>query len=115
MDWQPIQTTSKPLEFVVKWLMAHARCLAIIVLLFGLLRPVHVIAQDLEPRAFSNTPVGMNFLAAAYAYSFGNILFDPSVPLEDTEAHVNSITLGYVRAIRAALPLAPIAFRCRDG
>ena len=26
-------------------------------------------AQDLEPRAYSNTPIGLNFLIAGYAYN----------------------------------------------
>ena len=34
-------------------------------------------AQDAEPRSYSNTPVGLNFLIAGYAYSQGKIAFDP--------------------------------------
>ena len=34
-------------------------------------------AQDLEPRSYSNTPVGLNFLIAGYAYAEGKIAFDP--------------------------------------
>ena len=39
-------------------------------------------SQDLEPRAYSNIPVRMNFLLAGYAYSTGGVLFDPAVPLD---------------------------------
>jgi hypothetical protein len=28
-------------------------------------------AQEIEPRSYSNAPVGMNFLIAGYAYSRG--------------------------------------------
>ena len=35
-------------------------------------------AQDLEPRAYVDTPVGMNFLIASYAYSEGGVSTDPS-------------------------------------
>jgi hypothetical protein len=47
-------------------------------------------AQDLEPRAYSNSPTGMNFAIAGYAYLKGSVLTDPSLPLENVsnEAHV---------------------------
>lgn len=56
-----------------------------------------LIAQDLEPRAFSPAPVGVNFAAAGYAYSFGNVLLDPSVPIEDGTGKVHSLVAAYVR------------------
>src|SRR5205085_9839868 len=30
-------------------------------------------AQELEPRAYSNLPIGLNFVAAGYAYSKGGL------------------------------------------
>jgi hypothetical protein len=56
-------------------------------------------SQELEPRGLTNLPVGMNFAVAAYGYSFGNVLLDPAVPIEDLEANVHSIVGAYVRAI----------------
>lgn len=56
-------------------------------------------AQDLEPRAYSNVPVGMNFLILAYAYSHGDVAFDQSVPIEDAELTINAVALGYARSI----------------
>ena len=38
---------------------------------------VEAHAQDLEPRAFANTPVGLNFLIGGYAYSKGGVGTDP--------------------------------------
>jgi hypothetical protein len=35
-------------------------------------------AQDLEPRAFANTPVGLNFLIGGYAYAKGTVGTDAS-------------------------------------
>jgi hypothetical protein len=55
--------------------------------------------QDLEPRAFANTPVGINFLIGGYAYSKGTVGTDPSVPLTDTEVKLNSAVLAYVRTL----------------
>jgi hypothetical protein len=40
-------------------------------------------AQSLEPRAYSNSPPGLNFLVAGYAYSDGKIAFDPSLSIVD--------------------------------
>ena len=56
-------------------------------------------AQDLEPRAFTNTPVGLNFLIGGYAYSKGTVGVDPSVPITDTEIELNSAVLAYVRTL----------------
>src|SRR3954462_13923653 len=43
-------------------------------------------AQDIEPRAYANAPVGVNFLVGGYAYTQGSLPTDPSVPL--TNAHL---------------------------
>jgi hypothetical protein len=56
-------------------------------------------AQDLEPRAYAVTPVGLNFLIGGYAYSKGAVGTDPSVPIEDAEVKVNSAVLAYVRTL----------------
>ena len=53
-------------------------------------------AQDLEPRAYSNAPVGMNFLLAGYAYSKGGVVADPAVPLEDANIEVHKLITAYV-------------------
>jgi len=47
-------------------------------------------AQDLEPRAYSNSPTGLNFAIVGYAFAKGNVLVDPSLPLDNVsnEAHV---------------------------
>jgi len=56
-------------------------------------------AQDLEPRAYANTPVGLNFLIGGYAYSKGAVGTDPSVPIEDAEVELHSAVLAYVRTL----------------
>jgi hypothetical protein len=60
---------------------------------------VETHAQDLEPRAFANTPVGLNFLIGGYAYSKGAVGTDPAVPIEDAQVKVNSAVLAYVRTL----------------
>ena len=56
-------------------------------------------SQELEPRALSNLPVGTNFLAAGYAFASGNVLMDPSLPLEDLDAKLHTFYAAYVRSI----------------
>jgi len=64
-----------------------------------ILAPVLARAQSLEPRAYANAPVGLNFLVAGYAYSTGGVAFDPSVPLENGHARVNAVPLAYIRSL----------------
>lgn len=44
---------------------------------------VPTTAQELEPRAYANSPVGLNFAIAGYAFTDGTLSVDPSIPLED--------------------------------
>ncbi len=59
-------------------------------------------AQELEPRAYTNTPIGMNFVLVGYQYSEGGLYFDPAVPITDANAEVNMGLLGYVRSLDIA-------------
>mgnify|MGYP006268725765 CR=1 FL=1 len=56
-------------------------------------------AQDLEPRVYTNTPVGVNFLLAGYGYSEGGVAFDPSVPLTNAHVHTHGVFLAYARSL----------------
>ena len=60
---------------------------------------VPATAQDIEPRAYSNAPVGVNFLIAGYAYTTGGLAFDPSIPITDVALHTSSAVLAYARAL----------------
>lgn len=64
-----------------------------------LLLPTPSPAQELEPRLLTNVPVGMNFGVLGYAYSTGNILLDPAVPIEDLDSKLHVLAAAYVRAI----------------
>ena len=55
-----------------------------------------VAAQELEPRKYVNLPVGTNVLAVGYAWSNGNVLLDPALPIEDLDA---SIQLGFAQFV----------------
>jgi hypothetical protein len=56
-------------------------------------------AQDIEPRAYSNVPVGINFLAAGYAHTQGGLPSDPALPITNANLNTSSAVLGYARAL----------------
>ena len=61
--------------------------------------PLAASAQELEPRAYSNVPIGLNFLAVGYAYSKGGLATDPSLPVEDAHLKINTGLMAYVRSL----------------
>lgn len=58
-----------------------------------------VKGQDLEPRTYANTPVGLNFLIAGYGYTAGGVATDPALPIENTQIELHAGVLAYARAI----------------
>jgi hypothetical protein len=58
-------------------------------------------AQDLEPRLYSNAPVGLNFAIAGYAYTAGGVAFDPSVPIDNANLDVHSAVVAYAHSFAA--------------
>ncbi len=69
---------------------------AVIVLLFV---AVQAHAGEIEPRAYVNTPVGINFLLAGYSYSRGGLATADSVPIQDAHINMNNGVLAYVRSL----------------
>ncbi|UCE42053.1 MAG: transporter [Candidatus Aminicenantes bacterium] len=78
-----------------------SRSYAYILLLLILcsLFPHEGIAQELEPRAQAPAPIKMNIFILAYAYSSGNVLLDPALPIEDPKAIANTFTLAYATTL----------------
>ena len=68
--------------------------LQVLPVLLSLLLAAKTIAQDLEPRSYTNIPVGLGFLAVGYLYSEGELTAAPSVPLEDAELQFDTAVLG---------------------
>lgn len=58
-----------------------------------------VNAQDLEPRAYANAPVGMNFLLLGYQYSEGALFFDPALPVTDAKSNIDMGLVAYIRSL----------------
>ena len=57
------------------------------------------VAQDIEPGTYLNVPVGANALLVGGGRTSGEVVFDPTLPVEDAEADINSVTVGYVRGL----------------
>jgi hypothetical protein len=56
-------------------------------------------AQELTPNAYTPVPVGANLLLLTNNYSTGSISLDPSLPIEDVHANVNTTIVGYGRTL----------------
>jgi hypothetical protein len=56
-------------------------------------------AQDLEPRAFSNSPTGLNFAIVGYGYAKGSVLTDPSLPLDNVSNESHIAVFAYVTTL----------------
>ena len=69
----------------------------------GIIMTVLMVAnaksQDAEPRSYTNTPVGLNFLIAGYVYSQGKMAFDPSSSITDAQFRSHTGVLAYVRSL----------------
>lgn len=55
--------------------------------------------QDLEPRAYTNTPVGLNFLIMGYSHIEGGVATDPALPIDDVQVEVHSSVFAYARSL----------------
>ncbi|SOE82373.1 Putative MetA-pathway of phenol degradation [Caballeronia arationis] len=100
------QSRIDPVGRIERWLCYATACI-------GLLWSVLVSAQEMEPRAYSAVPVGTNFVVASYARSTGGVSLDPTLPITDVNAKINTFLLGYshsfgigghAASIAAALP-----------
>ena len=59
-------------------------------------------AQDLEPRAYTNIPRGLNFIVAGYSFMHGGVVFDPAIPLDNADVKINGAVFAYARSINIA-------------
>lgn len=69
-------------------------CLAVVALVFS----NSLQAQDLDPRAYIWAPINGNFVNAGFAYSHGGVLTDPTLPVENLKASVQTVNFGYGRS-----------------
>lgn len=55
-------------------------------------------AQELEPRTYTNTGVGVNLIGVNAGISRGNVLLDPSLPIENLDGDVAYGIVQYLRS-----------------
>jgi hypothetical protein len=56
-------------------------------------------AGDIEPRAYVNTPVGVNFMLLSYAYSDGALSTTAASPIQDASLRIDTEVLAYARSL----------------
>jgi outer membrane putative beta-barrel porin/alpha-amylase len=97
--------------------VTHHRCRCLVTWLLGLLLTIgHAEAQELEPRAFSPSPVGTTFVLGGFGRSAGGVLFDPALDIDNVQADLWIATVGAGRTFglggrqARVLAVAPIAW-----
>src|SRR5262249_4515745 len=73
-----------------------------VVLATGALAAAAACAQEIEPRSYSNAPIGINFVIAGAVYSRNGLEFDPALPAENEKLDVKSGVLAYARTFGLA-------------
>ncbi len=59
---------------------------------------IPAFSQDLEPRRWSHLPLGSSFGGAGYAYSEGDISFNPVLRIENGTFDLHSVAFKYIHA-----------------
>jgi len=56
-----------------------------------------LLCQELQPRHWAHLPSGINFIGAGTNWTYGDILFDPALKIENTEQDAGAVAVSYVR------------------
>ena len=59
-------------------------------------------AQELEPGAYWPIPAGLNIVTAVNSFNVGDVAFDPSAPIDESSATINTTALSLTRAFSLA-------------
>jgi hypothetical protein len=70
-------------------------------LVSGLAIPFLAAAQELEPRAYSASPIGTTFVVLGFGGSSGGVSFDPTIPITNASASLYFPTLGLAQTFGA--------------
>ena len=77
---------------------AHVRRAVLVVLaLAGFASTAH--AQEIEPRAYSNAPIGVNFIIAGGVATRGGLSFDAALPITNAKIETSTMVLAYARVL----------------
>ena len=63
---------------------------------------VPLFSQDLEPRRWTLIPVDTNIIGIGYGHTFGDILFDPVMQIEDAKVKADTLAVSYIRSFSFA-------------
>lgn len=67
-------------------------------------------AQELEPRTFTNIPIGETFVVSGILYSDGELAPSPSAPLKDAEITLEGLIMGAAHTFAIAGSSAKVDF-----
>ena len=67
-----------------------------------LLLPVCASAQELTPGAYWPLPGGINILTFVNNFSWGDVAFDPSLPVDDARAKIDTTAVAFTRTLAIA-------------
>ncbi len=74
----------------------HLRAAAVVASLLVVAAPLG--AQDLDPRSYAHAPVNGTFLVTGFGLSHGGVVTDPTLPVTDISATVETPSLGVGRS-----------------
>jgi hypothetical protein len=57
----------------------------------------HALAQELEPRAYTPSPIGAQYVVVGYSHQTGNVFVDPTLPISDIAVRLDTGSLTYGR------------------
>jgi len=60
--------------------------------------PACVSAQELEPGAYWPIPKGLNIVSLINSYNWGDLAFDPSAPIDEASATINTTAFAFTHA-----------------
>ena len=66
-------------------------------------------AQEMEPRAYSAVPIDTNFVVGSFRSVAGDVALDPSLPISNVKASVETAALGYDRTFELFGQTASVA------
>lgn len=73
---------------------------AILSISLGLLFSSILLSQDVEPRRWASMPLGVNAIGFGYAYTSGDVFFDPLLEATDVTYKGNTFVGSYVRPLK---------------
>ena len=59
-------------------------------------------AQELEPGAYWPLPIGLNIVTVVDSLNWGDVAFDPSAPIDEASATINTTAFAFTRAFGLA-------------